>query len=289
MRDMVVLVHALGYQRVRCVVGHDFGAVTASFLTIARPDMFESVVFMAHPFNGSPTLPFNTANGDENTFMEALQRRLAVHADLARLQLKHYQNYYSTSQANYEMLHPPEGLHTFLRRYYHLKSASWEGNNPHPLQSFTAAELAQMPSYYIMPLDKSMPAAIAPDLAGQDDQSLSSHSWLTDADLDVYTAEFSRVGFQGSLNWYRVFLAPQTHAQDADVFAGRKINVPCAYASGSRDWGTYQVPGALEKMIGGGVCSDFREVTLSDQAGHFMPQEDPETTAKVILNLAKSI
>ncbi|RQM07648.1 hypothetical protein DH86_00001662, partial [Scytalidium sp. 3C] len=77
MRDMVVLVHALGYQRVRCVVGHDFGAVTASFLTIARPDMFESVVFMAHPFNGSPTLPFNTANGDENTFMEALQRRLA--------------------------------------------------------------------------------------------------------------------------------------------------------------------------------------------------------------------
>ncbi|KAJ5647441.1 hypothetical protein N7490_003813 [Penicillium lividum] len=39
-------------------MGHNCGAVTASM----RRDFFRSVVLMSHPFNGSPKLPFNTAN-----------------------------------------------------------------------------------------------------------------------------------------------------------------------------------------------------------------------------------
>ena len=27
--------------------------------------------------------------------------------------------------------------------------------------------------------------------------------WLTEADVDFYTSEFSRSGFRGGLNWYR--------------------------------------------------------------------------------------
>jgi hypothetical protein len=29
------------------------------------------------------------------------------------------------------MLHAPQGLHAFLRAYYHHKSADWPGNEPH--------------------------------------------------------------------------------------------------------------------------------------------------------------
>src|SRR5437660_807333 len=28
-------------------------------------------------------------------------------------------------------------------------------------------------------------------------------SWLTEADVDLYVAEFTRTGFRGALNWYR--------------------------------------------------------------------------------------
>ena len=68
-----------------------------------------------------------------------------LNADLAALPRprKHYQWYYSTRGANDEMLHCPQGLHAFLRAYYHQKSADWPHNDPHPLQARTASELAQ--------------------------------------------------------------------------------------------------------------------------------------------------
>jgi hypothetical protein len=31
------------------------------------------------------------------------------------------------------MLHAPQGLHDFLRAYYHHKSADWPHNRPRPL------------------------------------------------------------------------------------------------------------------------------------------------------------
>jgi len=57
-------------------------------------------------------------------------------------------------------------------------------------------------------------------------------SWLTQADVDFYVAEFKRTGFRGGLNWYRnidrgwELLAP---------FAGLKVMVPALYMLGDRD------------------------------------------------------
>ncbi|OGM41470.1 hypothetical protein ABOM_010073 [Aspergillus bombycis] len=69
-RDMVTLVHALGYRSVQCVVGHDCGAVTAAMCALVRPDFFKSVVLLSHPFNGSPVLPFGTAGGSSSGEVE---------------------------------------------------------------------------------------------------------------------------------------------------------------------------------------------------------------------------
>jgi pimeloyl-ACP methyl ester carboxylesterase len=41
-RDVVILVNALGYKEVACVIGHDFGAVVASMCALMRPDLFKS-------------------------------------------------------------------------------------------------------------------------------------------------------------------------------------------------------------------------------------------------------
>ena len=57
-------------------------------------------------------------------------------------------------------------------------------------------------------------------------------AWLTEADVDFYTTEFTRTGFRGGLNWYRnvdrnwELLAP---------FDGLKVAVPALYIAGDRD------------------------------------------------------
>src|SRR5450631_2989984 len=62
-RDAAALVSALGYRSVAAIVGHDAGSPVASWAALIRPDIFRSVALMSSPFEGAPTLPFNTANG----------------------------------------------------------------------------------------------------------------------------------------------------------------------------------------------------------------------------------
>lgn len=297
-RDIVLLVNALGYRSVHCVAGHDCGAVTASTCAIVRPDFFRSVVLMSHPFNGTPDLPFNTANQSSNKNQpaggggaEGSAATSGIHEALAQHGRKHYKWYYSTPQASPDMSNlAPEDLHRFLRGYFHLKSGSWPGNKPRPLSGWTADQVVQMPGYYIMPADATMPEAIERDMADEPTKGLSSHSWLPDNELAVYVSEYARTGFQGGLNWYRVRTAAGgRYTRDYDIFAGKKIEPPCAFVSGKQDWGIYQEPGALDKMTSGAVCSDFRLLRLLDGVGHWIPQESPDEVARAIIDLARGL
>ena len=152
-RDALGLVSALGYRSVAAVVGHDFGSPVAAYCALIRPDVFRSVALMSAPFGGPPQLPFNTA---EEPTPSVAPDPSSVFEDLARLDppRKHYQRYYQTREANDNMWRAPQGVHAFLRAYYHYKSADWTGNKPFKLGSFTARELARMPTYYIMDLTR---------------------------------------------------------------------------------------------------------------------------------------
>ncbi|PYI26699.1 alpha/beta-hydrolase, partial [Aspergillus indologenus CBS 114.80] len=303
-RDVVLLVYALGYTSVHCVVGHDCGAVTAAMCAVARPDLFRSVVLLSHPFNGMPApasavatsqpagssaVPRNSTGNDPNSIAGDED----VHSALRDLGRKHYKWYYSTPSASADMLHPPgaEGLHGFLRGYFHLKSGRWTGNKPRTLAGWTADELAKMPYYYVMPADATMPQAVELHMREESEDGLrASREWLSDEDLAVYVREYQRTGFQGGLNWYRVQTAKgRQYTWDLEVFMGRKIGIPCTFVSGKLDWGIYQQPGALEKMENGEVCSDFREMRLIDGVGHWAPQESPKEVAQAILSLVGSL
>lgn len=294
-RDAVLLVNALGYRSVRCVVGHDAGAVTAAMCALIRPDFFQSVVILSHPFNGTPEAPLNTAN-DPKQAQSGIKGGAEsaagdIHSALASLGRKHYKWYYSTAPASDEMTLPPQGLHEFLRGYFYLKSGSWKGNQPFPLQEWSAPQLAQLPGYYIMPLDKNMPDTVADMMAQESKEDVQrSHEWLSDEELAVYAAEYARTGFQGGLNWYRVRTAKGgKYTADYEVFSGKKIEIPCAFVSGKLDWGIYQEPGALERMRDGTVCTDFRLMKLIDGVGHWAPQESPGVVVDVILELVKGL
>src|ERR1043166_3535775 len=137
-RDALGLVSALGYRSVAAVIGHDFGSPVAAWCALIRPDVFRAVVLMSAPFAGPPPLPFKTAQQGTHGGESGASPAAAVeniHVALAALKRprKHYQWYYSTREADANMRQCPQGLHAFLRAYYHVKSADWPHNRPLPL------------------------------------------------------------------------------------------------------------------------------------------------------------
>src|SRR5213075_1219536 len=136
----------------------------AAWCALARPDVFRSLVLMA-PFAGPPPLP-ESATSPAPLRSGAPTRTGDIHAALAALPRarKHYQWYYSTRAANPDMTQCPQGVHDFLRAYFHHKSADWPGNRPFPLAAWRADELAKMPTYYIMDRDRTMPETVAAEM-----------------------------------------------------------------------------------------------------------------------------
>ncbi len=269
-KDVVALMARLDIGKLHCLVGHDFGSPLAAWCALLRPDLMERLVLMSAPFAGAPHIHTSAIATDD---MDQQLLNLSPPR-------KHYQTYYTSRAANADMLESPEGLTDFLRAYFHVKSADWRGNRPTPLSAWQASELARLPHYYVMPADQTMPEAVAGELP------LADCSWLSEAELAVYVEEFFRTGFQGGLNWYRASLESAYRAELA-VYYGKKIETPCWFISGSADWGTYQSPGAFERMQST-ACSDFRAAHLIDGAGHWVQQEQPGSTCELLLQMLQS-
>ena len=269
--DTLGLLAASRVRRVAAVVGHDFGSPVAAWCALLRPDVFQSVVLSSAPFSGAPQPRQSGTRSSPAAIADSLA---ALHPPR-----KHYQAYYSTRAANADMQDCPQGIHAFLRAYYHCKSADWKQNTPFPLKSWAADELAKMPKYYIMDLDKGMAdtvAEMAPTAA-----EISACSWLPDDELRVYSDEFARTTFQGGLQWYRNMIDPRGTAR-LQRFSGRSIDVPCCFIAGKSDWGTHQSPGALDAMTSS-ACTRFRGIHLVEGAGHWVQQEQPEAVGKLLV------
>jgi len=259
--DCISLLGTLNIKKAH-VVGHDFGSPVAAYAALTRPERFHSVVLMSAPFGGAPV---GGRAGD-------------IHEELAKLGRRHYQWYFSSPEADADMRRCPQGVHAFLRAYYHYKSADWPGNRPFPLAGWTAAELAKMPTYYIMELGKGMAETVAPHMPG------SAPAWLTDEELAVYAEAFERNGFQGGLNWYRAATNPAL----ALKMEKAAIDIPSMYLAGAADWGIHQKPGELERMQRA-VCTDFRGAHFVDGAGHWVQQERPEAVCAALIRFLADV
>lgn len=279
-RDTVGLVAALGYRSVAAVVGHDFGSPVAAWCALLRPDVFRSVVLMSAPFGGLPALPLGEP-GDVAAGGGTGTPPSHVHDELARLDppRKHYHWYYSTREANPDMRNATQGIHAFLRAYYHHKSADWQRNKPYRLHAWSAGELAKLPTYYIMERDKGMAETVAPEMPSA--AEIARCAWLPDDELRGYSAEFARTGFQGGLNWYRCRTSGRFDAE-LEIFAGRTIDVPSCFIAGKSDWGVYQKPGDFERMQTD-ACTQMLGCHLVDGAGHWVQQEKPEAVAEILV------
>ena len=251
-RDVMGLLDALGRTEVALLAGHEFGASVAAWAALIRPDIFRKLALMSAPFPGPPDI----------TPQPPPAR--SIHDELAALDRprKHYQWYYSTRQANREMQDCPQGVHAFLRAYFHHKSADWAGNRPFRLAAWSAEELARMPTYYIMDRDRSMAETAEEEMPGEEE--IAACRWLPDAELAVYAREYERNGFQGGLQWYRCRTSGRFD-REHELFAGRRIEVPACFIAGAADWGNRAIRTEITRL----VCEAKQlAVLVIDEAQH---------------------
>lgn len=274
-RDIIGLVGALGYHKVRTIIGHDAGSYVAGTCSLVRPDIFQSCVMMSAPFTGTPPLAQDAISRLTRPSLLDFNKQL----NALKEPRKHYQVYYSEPSANADMMNASQGIHQFLRAYYHHKSADWHENQPTKLASWDAEVMAQMPTYYIMNKNDTMAETVAPYMPSEN--QIKNCQWLTNDELAVYASEYTRNTFQGGLQWYRCSVEG-VNQKAMSLFAGLQITVPSLFLSGKQDWGIYQTPGAIEYMREQ-ACTSMKEIVLIDNAGHWVQQEQSQA---VIDNLS---
>ena len=109
--------------------------------------------------------------------------------------------------------------------------------------------------------------------------------WLTEEDLDVFTAEFERKGtFRHGLNWYRnidqswELLAPFTNA---------KVHQPALFIGAERDAIFGQTPetvAATKEWV-----PNLGPPVWIPDCGHWIQQEEPDTVNKVLLEFLSEV
>jgi pimeloyl-ACP methyl ester carboxylesterase len=102
--------------------------------------------------------------------------------------------------------------------------------------------------------------------------------WVTEPDIDVYVAEFTRSGFRGPLAWYRnvdrgwELLAP---------FAGAAVIIPALYIAGDRDFVAAVNSQFIAKQSA--MVPKLRPAIMLAGCGHWTEQERaPEVSAAMI-------
>lgn len=103
-------------------------------------------------------------------------------------------------------------------------------------------------------------------------------AWVTESDIDVYVAEFTRSGFRGPLGWYRnvdrswELLAP---------FDGAAVTIPALYIAGDQDF----VAAVNSRFIAkqSAMVPMLRPAIMLPGCGHWTEQERaPEVSAAMI-------
>ena len=131
-----------------------------------------------------------------------------------------------------------------------------------------------------------VPVATGMRARNQASASAPLPGWLTAADIDFYTGEFTRTGFRGGLNWYRnidrnwEILAP---------FAGAKVMVPALYVAGERDL-VLGFPGAAEMVANlPSVVPKLQQTIMLPGCGHWTQQERPEEVNTAMIGFLRAL
>jgi pimeloyl-ACP methyl ester carboxylesterase len=111
--------------------------------------------------------------------------------------------------------------------------------------------------------------------------------WLTNADLDFFTAEFERSGFRGGLNWYRNI---DRNWELTAPWTGARVQVPALFVAGDKD-GVIAMSGGREavmKSLETGVAN-LRDAIILPGCGHWTQQERPQETSQAMVEFLRAL
>jgi pimeloyl-ACP methyl ester carboxylesterase len=232
--DMVGLADALG-EGPAVIAGHDWGAPVAWHAALLRPDRFRAVIGLSVPFRPRGSVRPSTAmpQTDDAVF---------------------YQLYFQAPGVAEAEL--SRDVRSSIRRVLH--AGSGEGRQ-------AGAGLGDPAAVGMVPRAGGFQSHTA--------EPPAPPTWLTEADVDFYTGEFTRAGFRGGLNWYRnidrnwELLAP---------YVGARVMVPALYVAGDRDLvvhfrGMDQLLPNLKKFV-----PELRRTIMLPGCGHWTQQERPK-------------
>lgn len=232
--DMVGLADALGGGPA-VIAGHDWGAPVAWHAALLRPDRFRAVIGLSVPFRPRGSVRPSTAMPQTDDAV-------------------YYQLYFQAPGVAEAEL--SRDVRSSIRRV--LYAASGEGRQ-------AGAGLGDPAAVGMVPRAGGFLSHTA--------EPPAPPTWLTEADVDFYTGEFTRAGFRGGLNWYRnidrnwELLAP---------YAGARVMVPALYVAGDRDLvvhfrGMDQLLPNLKKFV-----PELRRTIMLPGCGHWTQQERPK-------------
>jgi pimeloyl-ACP methyl ester carboxylesterase len=239
--DLVGVLDALGAETA-AIAGHDTGGPVAWQAALQRPDRFRAVIGLSVPYR---------PRGSTRPTSAMPQTDAALY----------YQLYFQTpgvAEAELE-----RDVRASIRRLVYSLSGDAPGG---------ASTMADPATVGMIPraggvLSRTVNPEVLPP-------------WFTEADLDLYTREFTRTGFRGGLNYYRNFdrnwelLAP---------FAGARVGVPALYMVGDRDLvahfrGMDQLVPNLRRFV-----PELRNTVILPGCGHWTQQERPQEVNAAIL------
>ena len=216
------------------------------------------VALMSAPFAGPPSLP--STDGD----------RRARRASTCTPRWRRWSGRASTTtgtirraRPNDDMWHCPQGVHAFLRAYYHFKSADWTRNQPVPARrpgpprSWRSCRPTTSWTWR-----QGMAETVAPEMPSRGgDRRLPVAARRRARRLQP--TNIARTGFQGGLQWYRCRTDGAFEAE-LQLFSGRTIDVPSMLHRRQRATGASTRRRARwSAMQASGLHADGRRATWS--------------------------
>ena len=139
------------------------------------------------------------------------------------------------------------------------------------------------------PRDANAPVGMVPRggrFLGVGGDPLPLPVWLTQDDLDVYGAEFTRTGFRGGLNWYRNI---DRNWELLSAFQGAKVTIPALYVAGDRDM-VVAFPGAQQLIAGlKNFVPNLARTIMLPGCGHWTQQERADEVSAAMTEFVKAL
>lgn len=174
----------------------------------------------------------------------------------------------------------------FYTSYFQTPGVAETEFDANPRQLISRLYTSRSPGTPTYPSEVTDPRASAGGWLPRLGEPVRLPDWMSEEDLDYYTAEFEKAGFTGGINYYRNSVR---NWELTSALAGAKITQPALFLAGDLD---IVNRGATRDELAARMqphFADLRDVILLPGIGHRVQQQAPEETNRIVLEFLASL